>query len=55
MKLVAKCSAFVCLSYQVHVKVCNPIPLRVHIRIAFQTCGGCSLKLLDKEHSNGAH
>ena len=27
MKIVAKCSAFVSLSYQVHVKVCNPIPL----------------------------
>ena len=27
MKLVAKCSASVSLSYQVHVKVCNPIPL----------------------------
>ena len=26
-KLVAKCSAFVCISYQVHAKVCNPIPL----------------------------
>ena len=28
MKIVAKSSAFVCLSYQVHVKVFNPIPLR---------------------------
>ena len=27
MKIVAKCLAFVRLSYQVHVKVCNPIPL----------------------------
>ena len=27
MKLVAKCSASVSLSYQVHVNVCNPIPL----------------------------
>ena len=27
MKLIAKCSAFVSLSYQVHVKVCNPISL----------------------------
>ena len=27
MKLVAKCLAFVSLSNQVHVKVCNPIPL----------------------------
>ena len=27
MKLVAKCSAFSGFSYQVHVKVCNPIPL----------------------------
>ena len=27
MNLVAKCSASVCLSYQVHVKDCNPIPL----------------------------
>ena len=30
MKLVAKCSAFVSLSYQVHVKVYNPIPLSPH-------------------------
>ena len=29
MKIVAKCSAFISLSYQVHVKVCNPIPLTV--------------------------
>ena len=28
MKLVAKCSAFVSLSYQVHPKVCNPISLK---------------------------
>ena len=28
MKLVAKCSAFVSLSYPVHVKVCDPISLR---------------------------
>ena len=28
MKPVAKCSAFLSLAYQVHVKVCNPIPLR---------------------------
>ena len=28
MKLVAKCSASVSLYYHVHVKVCNPIPLR---------------------------
>ena len=27
MKIVAKCSAFVSLFYQVYVKVCNPIPL----------------------------
>ena len=27
MKLVAKCSASVSLSYQVHVKACNPILL----------------------------
>ena len=27
MKLVAKCSAFVSLSYQVHAKICNHIPL----------------------------
>ena len=25
MKIVAKCLAFVSLSYQVHLKVCNPI------------------------------
>ena len=30
MKLVAKCSASVSLSYQVHVNVCNPIPLRMN-------------------------
>ena len=29
MKIVAKCSDFVSLSYQVQVKVCNPILLRV--------------------------
>ena len=28
MKIVAKCSYFVSLSYQVQVKVCNPIPLK---------------------------
>ena len=28
MKFVAKCSAFVSFSYQVRVKVCNPIPLK---------------------------
>ena len=28
MKLVAKRSAFVSFSYQIHVKVCNPIPLK---------------------------
>ena len=27
MSFVATCSASVTLSYQVHVKVCNPIPL----------------------------
>ena len=27
MKFVSKCLAFVSLSYQVRVKVCNPIPL----------------------------
>ena len=27
MKHVAKCSAFISFSYQVHVKVCIPIPL----------------------------
>ena len=27
MRVVAKCSAFVHLSYQVHVQVFNPIPL----------------------------
>ena len=27
MKIVAKCSAFERLAYQVHIKVCNPIPL----------------------------
>ena len=30
MKLVAKCSAYVSLSDQVHVRVCNPIPLRIN-------------------------
>ena len=29
MKLVVKCSAFESITYQVHVKVCNPIPLTV--------------------------
>ena len=27
IKIVAKCLTFVILSYQVHVTVCNPIPL----------------------------
>ena len=27
MRIVAKCSAFLSLAYQVHVEVCNPIPL----------------------------
>ena len=27
MKIVEKCSAFLSLAYQVHVKVCNHIPL----------------------------
>ena len=27
MKFIAKYSAFVCLSYQVNINVCNPIPL----------------------------
>ena len=27
MKLVAKCLALESLSYQVHIKVCNPDPL----------------------------
>ena len=30
-KIVAKCSAFVSLSYQVHAKVCNPISLTLCI------------------------
>ena len=30
MKLVAKCAASVSLSYQVHVQICNPIPLKKH-------------------------
>ena len=29
MKIVAKSSPFVSLSYQVHGKVCNPIPVKV--------------------------
>ena len=32
MKLVAKRSASVSLSYQVHVKFCNPIPLTIYVR-----------------------
>ena len=35
MKLVAKCSAFVSISYQVHVKVCNPIPLNFAVNKEF--------------------
>ena len=37
MKIVAKCSAFINLSNQVHVhvKVCNPIPLSSYV--SFQT------------------
>ena len=34
MKLVAKCSESVTLSYQVHVKVCNPIPLNTGFSMA---------------------
>ena len=34
MKLVAKYSASVRLSYQVHVKVCNPVPL-INVRFFF--------------------
>ena len=34
MKLFAKCSAFASLSFQEHVKVCNPIPLKNTIRFA---------------------
>ena len=35
IKLVAKFSAFVNLSYQVHVKVCNPIPLSIYTKLIF--------------------
>ena len=31
MKLVAKCSAFASLTYQVYVKFCNHIPLRFRL------------------------
>ena len=37
MKIVVKCLTFVILSYQVHVKVCNPIPLTPQSTI-FQSC-----------------
>ena len=33
MNIVAKCSASVILSYQVHVKVCNPISLRITVSV----------------------
>ena len=33
MKIVAKCSAFVSLPYQVHVKVCYPIPLKYKLQV----------------------
>ena len=36
MKLVAKCSASVSLSDQVHVKVCNPISLTLVERIGIE-------------------
>ena len=29
MKIVAKCSAFSSLAYQVHIKVCNPVSLSI--------------------------
>ena len=38
MKIVAKCLAFVSLSYQVHVKVCNPIPIPKNTRTENSTC-----------------
>ena len=33
MKIVAKCSALVSLSYKLHVKVCDPIPLTLRIAV----------------------
>ena len=38
MKIVAKCSDFLSLSYQVQVKVCSPIPLTktVQCMLSFQ-------------------
>ena len=38
MKLVDKCSAFVSPSYQVDVKVCNPIPLSVSTNFQVTGC-----------------
>ena len=35
MNLVAKCLAFVSLSYQVYIKVCNPIPLTSNSEILY--------------------
>ena len=35
MKRVAKCSAFVYLSYQIHVKVCIPIFFLKHEKESF--------------------
>ena len=36
MKLVAKCSSFPSLPFQVHIKVCNLIPLNIYILILFK-------------------
>ena len=38
MKLVAKCLAFLSLSYQVYIKVCNPIPLIKHVILKTEKC-----------------
>ena len=45
MKLVAKCSASISLSYQVHIEVCNPIPLKQAIAILSVNITGRGLGL----------
>ena len=46
MKIVAKCSAFASFSYQVQVKICNPIPL-IHSLLYF----ACLMSVQVSEYS----
>ena len=44
MNIVAKCFASVCLSYQVHVKVCKPFPLPMSVYSNFFSYVSLSLQ-----------